>query len=45
MEDAHIDSFNGRLCEECLNRHAVVSLGEPSPTTSSRTLLCWFSTC
>jgi putative transposase len=26
VENAHIESFNGRLREECLNQHAFVSL-------------------
>ncbi|AFQ46705.1 Transposase [Burkholderia cepacia GG4] len=28
VEDAHIESFNGRLREECLNQHAFVSLDD-----------------
>ena len=28
MENAHIESFNGRLREECLNQHAFVSLDD-----------------
>ncbi|CAB3767220.1 transposase [Burkholderia paludis] len=28
VENAHIESFNGRLREECLNQHAFVSLDD-----------------
>ncbi|WP_374692759.1 transposase [Burkholderia sp. SCN-KJ] len=28
MENAHIESFNGRLREECLDQHAFVSLDD-----------------
>lgn len=28
VESAHIESFNGRLREECLNQHALVSLDD-----------------
>lgn len=45
VENAHIDSVNGRPREECLNQHAFVRLGEPLPFTSSRTLLCRFLAC
>ncbi|TDV24812.1 integrase-like protein, partial [Paraburkholderia caballeronis] len=28
VENAHIESFNGRLREECLNQHAFVSMDD-----------------
>jgi putative transposase len=28
VENAHIESFNGRLREECLNQHAFASLDD-----------------
>ncbi|WP_179297021.1 integrase core domain-containing protein [Burkholderia ubonensis] len=28
VENAHIESFNGRLREECLNQHAFTSLDD-----------------
>jgi putative transposase len=29
VENAHIESFNGRLRDECLNVHQFVSLADP----------------
>jgi putative transposase len=28
IQNAHIESFNARLCEECLNEHVLVSLDD-----------------
>jgi putative transposase len=33
IENAYIDSFNGRFRDECLNEHWFLSLGEVRATT------------